>query len=159
MEEKVLKILILDDEARVRAELQEFLENRGFDVAVAGLPSEGLAFLEKQAVDILVLDIKMPEMDGLQVLQKVKPEFPEMEVIMVSGHGDMQTVIEAMRYGATDYFTKPFRLAEVMGAIERTRRYMHLSRKVAELEQGFQLISTELRERVGHNIIGRSKAM
>lgn len=159
MEEKQVRILILDDEARVRSELQEFLQNRGFQVFTAALPSEGLSFLEKEAVDILILDIKMPEMDGLQVLQKIKPEYPEMEVIMISGHGDMQTVIDALRLGATDYFTKPFRLAEVVGAIERTRRYMQLNRKVAELEQGYNLISSELRDRVGHHIIGRSKAM
>lgn len=154
-----IKILVLDDEARVREELKEFLLNSGFDVYTASLPSEGLKLLKKTPVDIMILDVKMPEMDGLEVLKKVKADYPQIEIIMISGHGDMSTVIEAMRSQATDYFTKPFRLAEVQSAIERTKRFIELNRQVSELKQGYNMISAELRERVGHTIVGKSASM
>lgn len=159
MSKERLKVLVLDDEVRVREELKEFLLNSGFIVHTAGLPSEGLKILKDNDIDIMILDVKMPEMDGLEVLRRVKKDHPEVEVIMISGHGDMSTVIEAMRNKATDYFTKPFRLAEVQGAIERTRRFIELNKKIIELETGFNLLSLELRERVGHTIIGQSKGM
>ena len=127
-----LKILVLDDEKRVRDEIEEFLIGRKFKVLKAGLPSEAFKILEKQKVDIIILDVKLPEMDGIQVLDEVKILYPEIEVIMISGHGDMTTVIEAMRNGASDYFQKPFRLLEINNAIERTKRFIKLNNKLKE---------------------------
>ena len=124
---KTLRILVLDDEVRMQDEIEEFLIGQQFIVYKAGTPSEAFTTLDKTEIDILILDIKLPEMGGLEVLQKVKVSHPDMEVIMISGHGDMNTVIEAMRYGAFDYFQKPFRLPEIKHAIERTRRFILLN--------------------------------
>ena len=105
---KQLSILVLDDEPRVLDELEEFLTGKNYRVLTAGLPSAAFAILSEELVNIMILDVKLPEMNGLEVLKEVKANYPEIEVIMISGHGDMDTVIQAMRYGATDYFPKPF---------------------------------------------------
>ena len=109
---KELNVLILDDEQRVRDEIEEFLTGNKFPVFKAELPSQAFKILDKEAIDIAIVDIKLPEMDGIQVLKKIKEKHSAIEVIMISGHGDMQSVIEAMRLGASDYFQKPFRLME-----------------------------------------------
>ena len=103
-----LNILVLDDEPRVLDEIEEFLTSKDYHVFKAGLPSQAFDILAKEAISIMILDVKLPEMNGLEVLNKVKQTYSHVEVIMISGHGDMETVIQAMRGGATDYFPKPF---------------------------------------------------
>ncbi len=156
--EKV-RILVVDDEQRVRDEIAEFLTRNKFQVFKAGLPSEAFNILSANKIDIVILDIKLPEMDGLTVLKKIKELYPGLEVIMISGHGDMNSVIEAMRNGAADFFPKPFRLMEINMAIQRTTRYINLNSKYKELEKSFSLISNEIQKQVGHQLIGKSKAM
>ena len=156
---KTLRILVLDDEVRMQDEIEEFLIGQQFIVYKAGTPSEAFTTLDKTEIDILILDIKLPEMGGLEVLQKVKVSHPDMEVIMISGHGDMNTVIEAMRYGAFDYFQKPFRLPEIKHAIERTRRFILLNEKLRSTEQKFNLLSKEIQQVFGHELVGRSASM
>ncbi|MCD4723746.1 MAG: sigma-54 dependent transcriptional regulator [Bacteroidales bacterium] len=156
---KTLRILVLDDEVRMQDEIEEFLIGQQFIVYKAGTPSEAFTTLDKTEIDILILDIKLPEIGGLEVLQKVKGSHPDMEVIMISGHGDMNTVIEAMRYGAFDYFQKPFRLPEIKHAIERTRRFILLNEKLRNTEQKFNLLSKEIQQVFGHELVGRSASM
>ena len=79
-----LKILVLDDEKTYRDELKEFLENEHFDVFTAAKPSEGFKIIDDQEIDILLLDIRLPEMNGLQMLQNVKQKHPDIETIMLS---------------------------------------------------------------------------
>ena len=119
---KELKILILDDEKRVREEIEEFLVRNNYSVYKAASPSEAFRVLKNIKIDIGIIDIKLPEMDGITVMKKIKAKDPSIEIIMISGHGDMNSVIEAMRLGAADYFPKPFRLMEIGNAIERTKR-------------------------------------
>ncbi len=156
--EKV-KILVVDDEQRVRDEISEFLLQNKYLVYKAGFPSEAFELLKKHHVDIVILDIKLPEMDGLSVLPKIKESYPDIEVIMISGHGDMSSVIEAMRKGAADFFPKPFRLMDINLAIQRTTRYINLNNKYKNLEKNYSLISEEIQKQVGHNLIGKSSAM
>ena len=154
-----LKIMILDDEQRVREEIGEFLLENDFQVFKAELPSQAFEILQKNEIDITILDIKLPEMDGIQVLEKIKASYPEIEVIMISGHGDMNSVISAMRLGASDYFTKPFRLMDVHNSIERTKRFITLNSKLKEVEHNLSLISNELQDKTGHSIITQSPKM
>jgi DNA-binding NtrC family response regulator len=156
---KNLTILILDDEERVREEIEEFLLEKSFTVLKAEAPSRAFKLLADHEVDILILDIKLPEMDGLQVLNKVKTEHPDIEVIMISGHGDINSVIEAMRLGATDFFQKPFRLVDINTAIERTKRFVTLNTKLRKVEQQYSFLSKELQDNIGHQLIGKSKAL
>ena len=94
-----LKILIVDDDPWIRAELHEFLTENQYTVFQAGLPSEAFRIVDDHEPDIVILDLKLREMDGLAVLEQLKASFPDMEVILITGHGDMDSVIQAMRLG------------------------------------------------------------
>ncbi len=154
-----LSILILDDEKRLCDELEEFLQRKKFLVHTATRPSAAFLILEQESIDIMVLDIKLPEMSGLEVLKIVKSNYNHIEVIMISGHGDMQSVIEAMRKGATDYFQKPFRLADIEHAIHRTERFVALSRQLQRYDKTISLLTQRLYESTGAPMIGESKAI
>lgn len=158
MKEKI-KILVVDDEHRVREEIAEFLTENKYEVYKAAAPSEAFMSLKENEIHIVILDIKLPEMDGLTALQAIKENYPDVEVIMISGHGDMNSVIEAMRHGAADFFQKPFRLMDINVAIQRTTRYLDLQLKYKELEKNFSLVSGEIQRSIGHQLIGKSKAM
>ncbi len=90
-----ISILILDDEQRLLNELEEFLSRKDFLVYKAAAPSEAFDQFEEHKIDIAIVDIKLPQMSGLEVLHKIKESWPKTEVIIISGHGDMNSVIEA----------------------------------------------------------------
>jgi DNA-binding NtrC family response regulator len=123
-----MKVLVLDDEAGIREEIDEFFSSRNLEIKHAASPSEAFRVLSGTPVDIAILDIRLPEMSGLEVLRRLKRQYPATEVIMMSGHGDMDSVIEALRSGAIDYFKKPFRLSDMLVAIEKTAKYISVSR-------------------------------
>jgi heterodisulfide reductase subunit A len=102
------RILIVDDELIVRDSLKEWLEEEGFAVDMAGSGSEALDQLAKQAYQLMLLDIKMPGMDGVEVLQKVRESFADINVIMMTAYATVETAVEAMKIGALDYLVKPF---------------------------------------------------
>ncbi|SDC43321.1 sigma-54-dependent transcriptional regulator [Williamwhitmania taraxaci] len=154
-----LSILVLDDEKAIRVEIVEFLTEEGYSLFEAERPSQAFSILEEIKVDVLILDLQLPEMDGLSVLRRVKEDYPSMEVIMITGHGDMDAVIQAMRLGAMEFFTKPFRLLDMKAAIQRSRRFVELNSQLKEANLGYALLSKELQENVGHQIIGTSLAM
>jgi DNA-binding NtrC family response regulator len=156
---ETLNILLLDDERVFREEIREFLENEGFSINAAGRPSEAFAILEENAIDILILDLRLPEMDGFAVLEKVKNLYPDIEVIMITGHGDMDAVIQAMRMGAVEFFPKPFRLLDMKAAIQRTRRFIEVNQRLKEVNTSLSLISKDLKESVGYEIVGKSKSI
>jgi DNA-binding NtrC family response regulator len=154
-----ISILVVDDEVRVQDEIAEFLVENQYQVYKASVPSEAFTSLKKNNIDIVILDIKLPEMDGLSALEIIKENHPDVEVIMISGHGDMNSVIEAMRRGAADFFPKPFRLMDINLAIQRTTRYLNLQVKYKELEKNYSLISGEIQKSIGHQLIGKSREM
>lgn len=156
---ETLNILIVDDEQNYRSELSEFLTDNQFLVETASLPSEAIRLLVTKEIDVVVLDIRLPEMDGLEFLRLIKKDHPDTEVIMISGHGDMDSVISALRNGAIDFFSKPFKMLELLSAIERTKRYIQVTTKLKDVELNFQRVSRQLSENLGHGIIGQSRAM
>lgn len=151
-----INVLILDDEKHFTEELAEFLDISGHRVFEANTVDSGLDLLDRQPVDLLILDIRLPGADGLDVLKKVKAGFPHLEVIIVSGHGDMDTVIKAMRLGAFDYLRKPFRHIDIQIAIERTRKFLLLQRRLALAEEKNSLISKTLEDKINRKFIGAS---
>ncbi len=154
-----LKILVLDDNQGVRDELSEFLTEKGFEIYQASLPSEATVILEKNEIDIAILDVKLPEKDGITYLKEVKEKYPFLEVIMITGHGDMDMVIQALRSGANDFFQKPFRSIDVEGAIHRTQRFIEINKKLKAVETNYSLIAEELNSKFRWNMIAESPAM
>lgn len=151
-----LKVLILDDEKPFTEELHELLQNSGFEAFESNTWTDGLAVLEKEEIDLLILDVRLSRVNGLDVLKEVKIKFPNIEVIIVSAHGDMDTVIKAMRLGAIDYLRKPFRQIDIQIAIERTQKFLQLQRKIIQIEERNSLISKDLEARIERNLIGES---
>lgn len=156
---KEIQILVLDDEKVFREEIREFLENEKFTVFLSERPSKAFSIIEEERIDIMILDLRLPEMDGLAVLEKIKKQHPDIEVIMITGHGDMDAVIRAMRLGAVEFFTKPFRLLDMRAAIQRTKRYITLHTQLKEINQNYRLLSKELIENIGNEILGNSKSI
>ncbi|MCD4737326.1 MAG: sigma-54 dependent transcriptional regulator, partial [Bacteroidales bacterium] len=155
---KKLKILVLDDEKGYRDELNEFLSGRDFDVYTAELPSLAFDILEKISVDIAIIDIRLPEMNGLAFLEELNKLSPDIEVIMITGHGDTDSVIKALRLGASDFFRKPFKLSEVYETIKRSEKF--LKYKLKEKNSGIVGKQPVNQFRVGDiNIIADSDSM
>ncbi len=149
-------MLIIDDEKHFTEELQELLQKSGFEAFESNTPEHGLEVLETQEIDLLVLDVRLPRVNGLDVLKEVKAKYPNIEVIIVSAHGDMDTVISAMRLGAIDYLRKPFRHIDIQIAIERTQKFLKLQRKIVQIEEKASLISKNLEDRIERHLIGES---
>jgi len=128
MENTRLNILIIDDDMVYRRLSSSILQER-FNVFTAEAPSVGFKILKTQKIEYVICDYRLPEMDGLEVLDRIKTDYPNIELIMISDSGDMDTVIEALRRGAVDYFKKPFTPADVWMSIERTEKYAQLNKK------------------------------
>jgi len=156
---KAMNILIVDDEEKIRSGLCQFLNKQSFNTFQTGLPSEAFAIVENNDIDIVLLDIRLPEMDGLDVLKRLKEINPETEVIMISGYGEINIVIEAMRKGAIDFFQKPLSLVEVQRAIENTQRYHNLNRKLMDIELKYNTIVNNLNQENRNNIFGTSPGL
>ena len=107
-ERKKFHVLVVDDELVVRDSLKEWLENEGFAVEMAASGSEALDQLTQSDYRLMLLDIKMPGMDGVEVLQKARESFPDLNVIMMTAYATVETAVEAMKIGALDYLVKPF---------------------------------------------------
>lgn len=132
--ETTLRILILDDEEAIGEGIKAYLNMQGFIVSAAQRPSEAKKILSSQPTDILILDLKLPEMTGLEFLALIKSQHYDVEVIMISGHGDMPQVIEAMRLGAVDFIPKPFSLDNIHMAIKRTSKFVDLNNRLKNSE-------------------------
>jgi DNA-binding NtrC family response regulator len=153
---KQIKILILDDEQQFTEELSGYLVEAGYEVFQANTAPEGKTLLRNKEIDILILDVQLPGANGLDILKESKVIYPDMEVIIISGHGEMETVINAMRLGAFDYLSKPFGYIDIELAIERTQKYIQLQRKLKQLEEKNSLISKTLETKIDRHFIGVS---
>ena len=151
-----IKILILDDEKQFTEELNGFFQDSEYESFEANTAAEGKNILDCHEIDLLILDVRLPGVNGLDILKEVKAQYPAMEVIIISAHGDMDTVIKAMRYGAFDYLRKPFRYIDIQIAIERTQKYLLMNRKLKQMEERNSLISKTLEEKIDRQFIGLS---
>ena len=140
-------ILIVDDERAIQRSLRGVLEDEGYRVTAVGSAQEALARLADDAPDLVFLDIWMPGMDGLDALAEIKQRRPETAVVMISGHGTIETAVKATKLGAYDFVEKPLSLEKTLLVVERTLEH-------ARLEQQHR----QLRERVerGQEIVGKS---
>ncbi len=144
------KILIIDDEAAIRQILAESLKDDGFDVLAAPDGPSGLQVLADFSPQICFLDIWMPKMDGIEVLTKAIPQFPDTSFVMISGHGTIETAVRATKIGAWDFIEKPLSLDKINLVIDHVLKFR------AEKEEK-QALLNKLRQSIA--LIGESKSL
>jgi len=138
-----LNILLIDDEADVRKSLSRFLEKLGHSVTCASDGMDALREFHLREINLVITDIRMPEIDGLELLRRIKViEKSPVDVIVVTGHGDTNSAIRALKYGAFDYLQKPIDVRELAIVIERSAAYL-------ALQNNYRLLKQEFHERVG----------
>jgi len=115
-----IRILVVDDEPVMSNLLRRILEKEGYEVTLAENGREALGILRKSDFELVLSDVKMPEMNGFELLKAVKTEKPQIGMIMMTGFGDSFTVKDALMLGADEYITKPFKAHEISLVIERT---------------------------------------
>lgn len=112
------KILVIDDEAIVRTACERTLIPEGYDVRVAANGMDGITFMKKEPFSLVLLDLKMPDMDGIEVLNKINTTWPDTKVIMVTGYSTVDTAVQALRLGAYNFIEKPFTPDILLGAVK-----------------------------------------
>jgi two-component system response regulator HydG len=148
-----LKVLVIDDERAHAEVVAESLERVGYECVVATSGTVGARLIEHDEFDVIVTDLKMADLDGLAILRKSKQDLPEAEVVMITGHGDVKTAVEAIKQGAANYLTKPVDLAELRAIVEKASERLRLARANRELKR-------QLDEKFGfEGVIGNSPRM
>jgi two-component system nitrogen regulation response regulator NtrX len=144
------RILVIDDEAAIRDSMRMILEYEGYEFLGAATGEEGIAVADRDAVDLVFLDIKMPGMDGLEVLGRLKAVGETLPVVMISGHGTVATAVEATKLGAFDFIEKPLATERILLAIRNALGFRQLRDENQRLAS-----SIELR----HDMVGSSPAL
>ncbi len=137
-------ILVVDDEVAIRTSLRSILEDEGYEVSVAANGVEALKIYGTDPPDLMILDIWMPEMDGLETLRRVKEFVPATQVMMISGHGSIETAVKAIKLGAYDYIEKPLSLENVTFRVKQALEQFRLAQENRSLrtkvQQKFELV-------------------
>ena len=144
------KILLVDDESDIREVLSLSLDDLGYEVHQACSGAEALNVFKKKLPAIVLTDIKMPGMDGIELLRKVKHENPETEVIMITGHGDMDLAIKSLKNEATDFITKPIHVNALEIALQRARERILTRRQLKEYTEHLEQLIQEKTELQSH---------
>ena len=147
------KILVVEDDEYVLGSIKSVLDDEGYRVSTASNGLEALSFYRKEPFDLVISDLKMPQMDGFELLKQLKLEYPEIFLIMMTAYGSVRTAVEAMKIGAYDYLTKPVSAEEMRLVVQRVFEKQNLIIENMTLRK-------ELEERFSfHNIIGKSHKM
>src|SRR3990167_4927118 len=147
------KILVVEDDEYVLGSIKSVLDDEGYRVSTASNGLEALSFYRKEPFDLVISDLKMPQMDGFELLKQLKLEYPEIFLIMMTAYGSVRTAVEAMKIGAYDYLTKPVSAEEMRLVVQRVFEKQNLIIENMALRK-------ELEERFSfHNIIGKSHKM
>jgi two-component system, NtrC family, nitrogen regulation response regulator NtrX len=144
------RILVIDDEAGIRDSLRMILEYEGYACVLAATGEEGLALARSESSDIVFCDIKMPGMDGLEVLARLKQQDESLQVVMISGHGTVATAVEATKLGALDFIEKPLSSERVLLTVRNALNASRLEQENRRLRGA---------EDARYNIVGQSPAL
>jgi DNA-binding NtrC family response regulator len=146
-------ILVLDDEERQRGILSLVLEDAGYEVLAIGSAKEALEIVKKNNFDLILTDLMMPEMDGIQFLETARLYWPQQVIIVVTAHGSIQSAVEAMKKGAFNYMTKPLQKEELLVVVERALEQ-------ARLLQENKLLQSQLKQHYSlENMVGQHRKM
>jgi DNA-binding NtrC family response regulator len=132
-------ILLVDDQDTIRFFLEKMLIQEDFEAHTAKTGLEAVEMVKKIVPDLVLLDLKLPDMDGLQVLAKIKEIFPEICVVMITAFGDIETAVESMKRGAFDFITKPINLEQLLMIVNKALDSKRLSREVLQLKRQMDL--------------------
>ena len=123
------KILIIDDEPGIRTVLSDIIRDENHQVLTGGDGFEGLSILKKETIDLVILDVWLPNMGGIDVLKEIKKEYPNIEVIMISGHANIDIAVKAVKLGAFDFLEKPLSLDKIINLIKNALKMEELKRE------------------------------
>ncbi len=115
---KKMKMMLVDDEERFLSTTKKLLARKGYDVLTATSGAEALEILRGHNIHVVILDVKMPGMDGIATLKQIKRQYPMVEVIMLTGHATAESAVEGLKSGATDYLMKPTDVEELLRKAE-----------------------------------------
>jgi two-component system response regulator HydG len=148
-----IRILVIDDEEYHAQALAESLQRQGYECVIATSGSAGAQKLTEEEFDVILTDLRMEDLDGLALLRKAKQAAPDAEVVLITGHGDVKTAVEAMQQGAANYLTKPVDVAELRAIVAKTAERLRLARANRELKR-------QLEEKFGfEGMVGNSPKM
>ena len=133
--DEIIQVMVVDDEPNIREGSQRILSRVGFDVLKASTGLEALNLLEKQTIPIVLLDLKMPGMDGMEVLKRIRQLDIAIQVIVITGFATVETAIEAMKQGAYDFIPKPFEPEQLRIVVKRAAEKLRLTREAQSLER------------------------
>ncbi len=146
-------ILIADDEKNIRSGLELAFGDEGYDVLAAADGTEALKLLHSSIVDLVITDLRMPGIDGHELIKRIASEYPTLPVIVLTGHGTIETAVETMREGAIDFFTKPVDIDKLLLVVRKTIDASHLAEQNRKLSEELE----RLRKQQGYGrIIGKS---
>ena len=148
-----MKILIIDDEKSIRLALKDILEDEGYEVALAENGKEGLEKAVADRYDVIFCDIKMPVMDGMETLEKMVAEGVESSIVMISGHGDIDTAVKCIKNGAYDFVSKPLDLNRILITVKNASDHKEVVAENKTLKKKVAASSTV------QEIVGQSKAI
>jgi len=131
-------VLLVDDETEFRETLMKRLRKRNLLITGASSGEEALAVLERTPVDVVVLDVRMPGMDGIETLRAIKKQCPLVEVIMLTGHASLEVAIQGMELGAFDYLMKPMDIDELVYKLEDAYKRKSLQERKIRLLEGLE---------------------
>ena len=144
-----MKVLIIDDERAIRRALKEILEYENCQVLEAENGKEGLEIIQSNSLDVIFCDIKMPLVDGMELLQQVQNEGNEVPIIMISGHGTLETAVQAIKIGAFDFIEKPLDLNRILVILRNVKDRNHLVQET-------KILKTTVKKMKGSAIIGET---
>src|SRR5919198_5777689 len=133
MDQAKPRILIVDDDPRVRSVLIEALESEAFDVDSAGDAGTALQQVKAEMPEVVILDLRLPGLDGMEALRKLKEIAPQLPVVILTGFGDVSSAVEAMRLGAYDFLTKPVDTERLLIVVRRALEYQALGTELNAL--------------------------
>ncbi len=135
MNDEQMRVLVIDDEPLHAETVAEALERVGYDCVIATSGSEGFKKIETEDWDVILTDLKMADLDGMAIVRKAREETPEAEVVVITGHGDVKTAVEAIKLGAANYLTKPVELGELRAIVDKAAERVRLARDNRELKR------------------------
>jgi DNA-binding NtrC family response regulator len=151
-------ILVIDDELGIRQLLSLVMGEQGYKVLTAADGEEGLQVAKQNRVDVVISDMKMPKMGGLDVLLALKDFNPGIEVIMLTGFSSIDSALESMKRGAYDYMTKPFQIEDLCRLVARALDKRRLNMELNELQE-FSKAKSEIVATLSHEILGPAKGV